>query len=276
MNTTIPKELLHYELHRIEAEKPWLVFIHGAGGSVRTWKKQVAFFKGKFNLLLVDLRDHGNSKDLPEDFAGFSFDVVAEDVLHVMDSLQIEEAHFVGVSMGSIIIRHLEQMAPLRVSSIVLAGGIFKMSKKINLLVASARVLTHLLPFHTLYYIFALILLPRNNHVASRRVFIRESRKLQKKEVKKWIGLMKRLNTTLREMFNHRIAAPCLVVMGGEDHVFLNPAREYVARYGEVVLEIIDRCGHVCNIESPAEFNKRCLQFIQSLENKDKKLQTAP
>ncbi len=265
-DTIIPDELLHFEVHPAAADAPWMVFIHGAGGSTRTWKKQVAFFKGKFNLLLTDLRDHGESKGMPENYAGFGFDVVASDVLHVMDSLEIREAHFVGVSMGSLIIRHLEQMAPDRVSSIVLAGGIFKMSRKLKVLVYSARLLTGILPFHTLYRIFALILLPKNNHVASRRVFIRESQKLRKKEVKKWLGLLKRLNTTLREMFNHRITAPCLIVMGAEDHVFLKPAREYVARYGNVLLETIEKCGHVCNIESPAEFNRRCLRFIQGLE----------
>lgn len=274
MNTIIPQELLYFELHRIEADAPWMVFIHGAGGSTRTWKKQVTFFKGKFNLLLIDLRDHGESKGLAENFAGFGFDVVASDVLHVMDSLNIREAHFIGVSMGSLIIRHLEQMAPRRVSSIVLAGGIFKMSRKLKVLVAAARLLTGILPFQTLYRIFALILLPKNNHVASRRVFIRESQKLRKKEVKKWLGLLKKLNTTLREMFNHRIKAPCLVVMGAEDHVFLKPAREYVERYGNVFLETIEKCGHVCNIESPAEFNRRCLRFIQGLERKQ--IKSAP
>jgi pimeloyl-ACP methyl ester carboxylesterase len=134
--------------------------------------------------------------------------------------------------------------------------------------VAAARVLTGILPFHALYQIFALILLPKQNHVASRKVFIREAHKIQQKEVKKWLGLLKKLNRTLREMFNHRIKAPCLVVMGSEDHVFLKPAREYVARYSGVILETIDKCGHVCNIESPAEFNKKCLFFIQQLENK--------
>ncbi len=269
MNTNVPKELLYYELHEVAPAVPWMVFIHGAGGSTRTWRKQVSYFKGKFNLLLVDLRDHGESKGLPQDYAGFGFDVVAMDVLEVMDALKISEAHLIGVSMGSIIIRHFEILAPERVSSIVLAGGIFRMSKKLNVLVLSARMLSRILPFHTLYQIFALILLPKQNHVASRRVFIHEAKKLHQKEVKKWFALLKRLNRTLREMFNERIKAPCLVVMGAEDHVFLNPAKEYVAQYSNVLLETIEKCGHVCNIEKPAEFNQRCFQFIQQLESGD-------
>lgn len=262
------KPILYYEIHRVKEEnKAWMVFVHGAGGSIRTWKKQVAFFKGKFNLLLIDLRDHGKSKNLGA-AENFGFGLVASDVLDVMDSLKIDEAHFVGVSMGSIVIRHIEILEPKRVSSVVLAGGIFKMSHKIKLLAFCARTLSSLLPFQTLYRLFALVLLPRKNHMASRRVFMREAQKLRDHEAKRWLTLIKRLNRVLRELFSQKIQAPCLIVMGEEDHVFLQPAKEYVEKYGEVVLETIERCGHVCNIERAAEFNERCLNFILKLEQR--------
>jgi pimeloyl-ACP methyl ester carboxylesterase len=239
-----------------------MVFVHGAGGSINTWKKQIGFFKGKFNLLLIDLRDHGKSKNIQSNGSKLDFETISTDVINVMDSINISEAHFVGVSMGSIIIRHLERMAPKRVSSVVLAGGIFKMSRKIKLLATLARMLTRILPFQTLYRLFAYVLLPRNNHAASRRVFIREAQKLKRHEARKWLGLIKRLNGTLGEMFRQRIEAPCLVVMGAQDHVFLEPAREYTDKFGDVFLEVIDKCGHVCNIERAGEFNKRCLNFV--------------
>src|SRR5690554_888886 len=140
-------DLLYYEVYRLNADKPWMVFVHGAGGSVKTWQKQVVFFKDKFNLLLVDLRDHGESKDMAEGIHGFGFDTISDDIINVMDELQIIEAHFIGVSMGSIIIRHIEKVQPGRVSSVVLAGGIFKMSKKIKVLTTVATMLTRILPF---------------------------------------------------------------------------------------------------------------------------------
>ncbi len=244
-----------------------MVFVHGAGGSIRTWQKQVSFFKGKFNLLLVDLRDHGKSKNLSaSEVIGFS--LVAKDVVDVMDELEIGEAHFVGVSMGSIVIRHIEIIAPKRVASVVLAGGIFKMSRKIKLLAFFARTLSSILPFQTLYRLFALVLLPKQNHAASRRVFMREAQKLKNHEAKKWLTLIKKLNRTLKELFSKRIQAPCLIVMGEEDHVFLKPAKEYVDKYSGVILETIERCGHVCNIERAAEFNQRCFSFISKLEQR--------
>lgn len=266
----IQRDILHYELHRVEFKAPWMVFVHGAGGSVRTWTKQVNFFKGKFNLLLVDLRDHGNSKNVKEG-SSFDFQGIAQEVIDVMDSLSIKRAHFLGVSMGSIIIRHIEQNSPDRVQSVILAGGIFKMSTKINTLSFLARTLTRILPFNTLYQLFALVLLPRNNHAASRKVFIREAQKLQRHEARKWLKLVKKLNTTLHELFTKKMNAPCLVVMGAQDHVFLEPAKQYVEKYGEVFLEVIDKCGHVCNIERAAEFNQHCWEFINELERKQLK-----
>jgi len=262
------RSVLHYEIHPIEGPAPWMVFVHGAGGSTRTWYKQVEFFKGKFNLLLVDLRDHGSSKNLDGDGTVFDFESIAEDVVVVMDELKIRNAHFIGVSMGSIIIRQIEKMSPERVRSVVLAGGIFRMSKKINALSYLARTLTHILPFNTLYQLFALVLLPRNNHTASRKLFIREAKKLQRSEARKWLRLIKKLDRTLREMFAQRINAPCLVVMGAQDHVFLEPAKQYAEKYKGIFLEVIDKCGHVCNIEQAAAFNGHCFNFIVELESK--------
>ena len=97
---------------------------------------------------------------------------------------------------------------------------------------------------------------------------MREAQKLKNHEAKKWLTLIKKLNRTLKELFSKRIQAPCLIVMGEEDHVFLKPAKEYVDKYSGVILETIERCGHVCNIERAAEFNQRCFSFISKLEKR--------
>ena len=52
-------ETLHTQKYVKSKEASWVVFIHGAGGSISTWKRQIDFFKKEFNVLLLDLRDHG-------------------------------------------------------------------------------------------------------------------------------------------------------------------------------------------------------------------------
>ncbi|MCB0618110.1 MAG: hypothetical protein KDC41_05245, partial [Saprospiraceae bacterium] len=66
-----------------------------------TWKYQVEAFKPYFNLLLVDLRDHGRSKNLEPAYREYNFDIVCDDILKVIDHLGIRKAHFLSLSMGS-------------------------------------------------------------------------------------------------------------------------------------------------------------------------------
>ena len=109
--------MLYHKTYIIGDDKDWVVFIHGAGGSSSIWFQQIKAFRENFNLLLVDLRGHGKSKDFFEQYYNneYTFESVSHDVLQVLDHLEIEKAHFVGVSLGTIIIRQIAEMAPNRV-----------------------------------------------------------------------------------------------------------------------------------------------------------------
>ena len=50
--------MLKYEIIDNKAEE-WVVFIHGIGGSTKTWNKQIDAFSENYNLLLLDLPGHG-------------------------------------------------------------------------------------------------------------------------------------------------------------------------------------------------------------------------
>ena len=54
--------MLKYELIDNKKEE-WVVFVHGIGGSTKTWNKQVADFSEHYNLLLLDLPGHGLNSD---------------------------------------------------------------------------------------------------------------------------------------------------------------------------------------------------------------------
>ena len=42
---------------------PWMVMIHGFGGTRHMWKRQVEQFKDCYNLMIVELPGHGDSED---------------------------------------------------------------------------------------------------------------------------------------------------------------------------------------------------------------------
>ncbi len=255
--------VLNHQIYKKSDTADWMVFVHGAGGSTNTWLRQVVFFKQHFNLLLFDLRDHGLSK-FPADESPekYNFDLITRDIIHLVDYLEIVEAHFMAVSLGSLFVRKIEEYRPDLIRSVVFAGGVFKLSWKMQFLIRTGRFLSKFTPFSILYQMYAFILLPKENHKASRRVFIREAKKIQQLEFMKWLQLTREINSLLKESFNRAILPPSLVVMGSEDHVFLKPAKQYVEKYRNTLLKVIKKSGHVFNIERAKEFNEEVLRFL--------------
>ncbi len=255
--------ILHHERYETHPDLDWMVMVHGAGGSTQTWYKQIDDFKERFNLIVVDLRDHGKSKvrDLRHRLE-YSISGIAGDVVALLDYLNIKKCHFMGVSLGSVIVRAIEELRPDAVRSVVLVGGIFKIDYKLNVLLKSGVALSNVLPFHTLYKLLAHIVLPRGNHKKSRNVFMREAKKITQQEFKNWLRLTRGINTNLRRLFGTKPHVPYLIVMGSQDHVFLEPALDFARKYANVLVEVIDRCGHVANIEKAVEFNQRTLHFF--------------
>jgi len=83
--------LLNYYSYPHTTSKEWVTFVHGAGGSSSIWFKQVRDFKKQFNVLILDLRGHGNSQiKLKDTFkAKYTFDSITSDIVEVIDALKI-------------------------------------------------------------------------------------------------------------------------------------------------------------------------------------------
>lgn len=96
-----------------------MTFVHGAGGSSSIWFKQIRDFQKEYNVLLLDLRGHGASQtNLKKAFKQkYTFSALANDILEVLDHLRIQKSHFVGISLGTILIRQLAEMYPERVQA---------------------------------------------------------------------------------------------------------------------------------------------------------------
>ncbi|NUO00844.1 MAG: alpha/beta fold hydrolase [Saprospiraceae bacterium] len=255
--------MLHYKIHRLPADAPWLVFIHGAGGAIATWKYQTEAFKPFFNLLLLDLRDHGLSKDVKPVFTSYNFDIVCEDILKVIDHLKIKQANFISLSLGSAILQRLDQRRPELVDKMVMAGGIFRATLKMRVLVHASKLLNLVLPYRHIYALFSLIILPKKNHEKSRRLYRQQARQLTQAEYMKWVGLYGEFFKVLDECFYRPLQKWSLVVMGAEDHVFFKAARRFVAQQEKATLVVIERCGHICNIEQWQRFNREALAFLK-------------
>lgn len=257
--------MLYYKEYKKNKQREWVVFIHGAGGSSSIWFQQLKAFRSVFNVLLLDLRGHGRSKDALQMYyeAEYTFDDISKDVLEVLDHLNIQKAHFVGVSLGTIIIRNLGEIAPERVKSAILCGAITRLNVRSRILVFLGNAFKKVVPYMWLYRFFAWIIMPKKRHAKSRNLFIREAKKLYQHEFLRWFKLTNKVNPLLRYFKEKELNTPILYIMGSEDHMFLPPVQQIVEKHKQSVLRVIENCGHVCNVEKPNDFNKISIGFIQ-------------
>ncbi len=250
------KSFLHY------SSDQWVVFVHGAGGSSSIWHKQIKDFCERHNVLLLDLRGHGKSQHVGAFTQKYSFELIASDVIALLDQKGIKKAHFVGVSLGTIVIKSLRAQRPELVKSMIFAGAVTKLNIRSRVILRLGRMLYSFLPQMSLYQLMARIMMPRSNHKQSRHLFINEAKKVMDKEFQRWFKLTARLTSYLTSIHAQPETIPTLYVMGDQDHMFLNPVRILVNQDKSSELKVVPSCGHVVNFEQAETFNQLALHFI--------------
>lgn len=259
--------MLNFTTYENNATSEWVTFVHGAGGSSSIWYKQIRDFGKEYNVLLVDLRGHGKSKKhVPEKRKRYSFDTIGDEVIEVLDHLKIQSSHFVGISLGTIIIREITERHPGRTKSMVLGGAVMKLNIRGQILMRTGALFKSVLPYLVLYKLFAFIIMPKKKHRESRNLFINEAKKLYQKEFKRWFTLISQVNPLLSFFRIKDCGVPTLYVMGSEDHMFLPSISKLVKNHPSSQLSVVENCGHVVNVEQPEVFNSVVLAFLATVK----------
>lgn len=115
---------LHYEVHGPENGRP-IVLVHGFASDYRlNWvgtRWQETLTQSGFHVIGLDCRGHGLS-DKPHDEAAYAVDVMAGDVVRLLDDLDVSSADYLGYSMGGRIGLQVILDHPQRIKQAVLGG----------------------------------------------------------------------------------------------------------------------------------------------------------
>ena len=254
--------MLRFKTHINNKNKEWITFVHGFGGSSNIWHKQVRDLYKHYNLLFVDLRGHGKSKNIRLD-SDFNLSTVCEDIIKVLEFLKIKSSHFVGISFGSVLILKLIETHRKYINKSILSGAITSFNYFSRFLLFCLNLLKNVLPNMLLYKLFAYIIMPKSNHKESRLIFINEAKLIESKvfnqllklipDIKKYIIHLKPVN------FNKYI----LFLSGKDDYLFSEDVRKFSSNNKLHSYYSIEGAGHVVNIDNPSIFNRKVIEYLK-------------
>jgi pimeloyl-ACP methyl ester carboxylesterase len=99
-----------------------IVFVHEFAGDYRSWEPQLRYFSRRYRCIAFNARGYPPS-DVPEDFERYSQARARDDILAVLDALNIQRGHIVGLSMGAFATLHFGMAHGKRALSLTVAGG---------------------------------------------------------------------------------------------------------------------------------------------------------
>ncbi|UGV26117.1 alpha/beta fold hydrolase [Rhodopseudomonas boonkerdii] len=105
---------IHYD---IKGEGEPVLLVAGLGGVASYWNPNLTAFTERYQVILHDHRGTGGST---RSEMRYSVELMADDLLRLMDVLKIEKAHLVGHSTGGAIGQVIAAIAPERIASLVL------------------------------------------------------------------------------------------------------------------------------------------------------------
>lgn len=101
------------------ADLPLLVLANSIGTTLHMWDDDIAALSRHVRVLRFDTRGHGQSSVPAGDY---SLERLGHDVLDLLDALDVQRAHFLGLSLGGFIGQWLAIHAPERIERLILAN----------------------------------------------------------------------------------------------------------------------------------------------------------
>ena len=222
-----------------------VILLHGGLGHSGNWGYQVeALVQSGYRVVVIDSRGHGRST---RDAKPYSYELMATDVLAVMDELRIEKAGLVGWSDGACTALVLASQTPAR------AAGVFFFA--CNMDPSGAKQIIEFPP--TLQRCFG-----RHKEDYSRLSATPD----QFDAFVEAVGLMQRTQPNYSAEDLAKISVPVTIVQSEFDEFIQREHAEYLARtipHAEFVY--LPGVSHFAPLQRPEQFNRAVLAFLAKI-----------
>ncbi|WP_213772868.1 alpha/beta hydrolase [Bradyrhizobium sp. dw_78] len=253
-----------------------VIFVHEFGSDLRQWEDQVRYFSRAYRCIAYNARGYPPS-DVPTDAAAYGWERSVGDIAALMDALDIQRAHIVGLSMGAYGALQFGLRYPHRATAIVSAAA------------GSGSSPSHRHAWLRETSVLARAFAERGAAAMAGQVAKSGTRiQLKYKDPKRWQEFADQLreqsgpglsNTIircqaqrpslheLREEFS-KMAVPVLLMVGDEDVACLETNLMLKATLPNAGLFISPNTGHAINLEEPAAFNAQVETFLAAVERR--------
>jgi pimeloyl-ACP methyl ester carboxylesterase len=240
-----------------------VVLLHAFPLDGRMWAPQVEALAGTYQLIVPDLRGFGAAGEQAVEEAGM--DLLADDVARLLDDRGLDRVVLGGLSMGGYVALAFVRRHADRLGGLLLLGakaGADSEQARGDRLAMAERVLAEgadFLPEAMLPRLLGKTTLGERPELVERvTVLIREQDPRAVAGAQRGMAARPDASDVLET-----IAVPTLVVTGEEDAV-IGPevGRELAAAIPGARFLLVERAGHLCNLEQPDVVNEALLDFL--------------
>jgi len=252
-----------------------ILFVHEFLGDYRSWEAQMRHFSRRYRCIAFNARGYPPS-DVPDRAEDYSFERQRADIRALLDSLAIDKAHVVGLSMGAFAGFYFGVQWPERALSLTLAGigsgsmpeGRAKFRQETQ--ARAERLLAEGFEKHAETMCLSptrVQLLNKNPRAYAELVALvkQHSAKGSARTFEGYQALRPPLQDFGEQMA--RCTVPTLIVCGDEDEPCLDASLMLKRNMPSAGLIVMPQTGHACNLEEPALFNAVCGQFFHQVDS---------
>ena len=251
-----------------------IVFVHEFAGDHRSYEPQLRHFARNYRCIAFNARGFPPS-DVPEDPEAYSQDRARDDIRAVLDGLQIDRAHIVGISMGGFATVHFGFTYPERTRSLVIAGCGYgaepgqRAQFAAEAEASAARFESLGMDKAALAYAMGPTRVQFLNK--DRRGWQEFADQLAEHSTPGSARTMRGVQKRRPSLFDltgdlATIAAPTLIMTGDEDWPCLEPALFMKRTIRSADLVVMPGTGHALNLEEPAAFNAHLDRFFHTVD----------